>query len=145
MLEADILLAWTDDGSGARQPGPSSGGAAARWRGGAAAGRAAAPPPPARRAGAAPGRAGGRREGGGVAGAGGGAVTARPAAAPPRRRAAAPPLPGPATIRSFSGEGSISVPSPVKEITFEKRGRAQEQSTLCAAHVTAIGYRPALR
>ena len=46
---------------------------------------------------------------------------------------------------SFSGEGSISVPSPVKEIKFEKRGRAQEQSTLCAAHVTAIGYRPALR
>ncbi len=46
---------------------------------------------------------------------------------------------------SFSGEGSISVPSPVKEIIFEKQGRAQEQSTLCSAHVTAIGYRPALR
>jgi hypothetical protein len=46
---------------------------------------------------------------------------------------------------SFSGEGSISVPSPVKEIIFEKQGRAQEQSTLRAAHVTAIGYRPALR
>ena len=46
---------------------------------------------------------------------------------------------------SFSGEGSISIPSPVKEIKFEKQGRAQEQSTLCAAHVTAIGYRPALR
>jgi hypothetical protein len=46
---------------------------------------------------------------------------------------------------SFSGEGSISVPSPVKQINFEKQGRAQEQSTLCTAHVTAIGYRPALR
>ncbi len=48
---------------------------------------------------------------------------------------------------SFSGESSISVPSPVKEITwkFEKQGRAQEQSTLWAAHITAIGYRPALR
>jgi hypothetical protein len=39
---------------------------------------------------------------------------------------------------AFSGEGSISVPSPVKEIKFEKQGQAQEQSTLCAAHVTAI-------
>ena len=46
---------------------------------------------------------------------------------------------------SFSDEGSISVPSPVKEIKFEKQGRAQEQSTLCAAHVMAIRYRPALR
>ncbi len=48
---------------------------------------------------------------------------------------------------SFSDEGSISVPSPVKETKFEKQGRAQEQSTLCAAHVTAraIGYRPGLR
>ncbi len=45
----------------------------------------------------------------------------------------------------FSGEGSSSVPSPVKEIKFEKQGRAQEQSALCAAHVTAIGYRPALQ
>jgi hypothetical protein len=34
---------------------------------------------------------------------------------------------------SFSGEGLISVPSPVKEIKFEKQGLAQEQSTLCAA------------
>ncbi len=42
----------------------------------------------------------------------------------------------------FSGEDSISVPSPVKEIKLEKQGQAQEQSTLCAAHVTAIGYRP---
>ena len=31
------------------------------------------------------------------------------------------------------------------EIKFLKQGRAQEQSTLCSAHVTAIGYRPALR
>ncbi len=46
---------------------------------------------------------------------------------------------------TFSGEGSISVPSPVKEIKFEKQGLAQQQSTLFAAHVTAIGYRPALR
>jgi hypothetical protein len=46
---------------------------------------------------------------------------------------------------SFSGEGSNSVPSPVKQINFEKQGRTQEQSTLCAAHVTAIGYHPALR
>ncbi len=46
---------------------------------------------------------------------------------------------------TFCGEGSISVPSPVKEIIFEKQGRAQEQGTLCAAHVTAIGYRPALQ
>ncbi len=46
---------------------------------------------------------------------------------------------------SFSGEGSISVPSPVTEKTIEKQGRAQEQSTLCAAHVMAIRYRPALR
>ncbi len=46
---------------------------------------------------------------------------------------------------SFSGEGSISVPSPVKEIKFEKHGQAQEQSALCAAHVLAIGYGPALR
>jgi hypothetical protein len=40
---------------------------------------------------------------------------------------------------AFCGEGSISVPSLVKEIIFEKQGRAQEQSALCAAHVTAIG------
>jgi hypothetical protein len=46
---------------------------------------------------------------------------------------------------AFSREGSIPVPSPVKEIKFEKQGRAQEQSTLCAANLTAIGYRPALR
>jgi hypothetical protein len=46
---------------------------------------------------------------------------------------------------SFSGEGSISVPSPVTEIKFEKLGRAQEQNTLCAAHVMAIRYCPALR
>jgi hypothetical protein len=46
---------------------------------------------------------------------------------------------------SFCGEGSISVPSPVTEIKFEKQGRAQEQNTLCAAHVMAIRYRPALR
>ncbi len=46
---------------------------------------------------------------------------------------------------SFSDEGSISVPSPVKEIIFMGRGRAQEQSALCVAHATAIGYRPALR
>jgi hypothetical protein len=29
---------------------------------------------------------------------------------------------------SFSGEGSV--PSPIKEIKFEKQGQAQEQSTL---------------
>jgi hypothetical protein len=46
---------------------------------------------------------------------------------------------------SFSGEGSISVPSPVTEKKIEKQGRAQEQSTLCAAHIMAIRYRPALR
>ncbi len=46
---------------------------------------------------------------------------------------------------SFSGEGSSFVPPPVKEKKIEKQGRAQEQSTLCAAHVTAIEYRPALR
>ncbi len=46
---------------------------------------------------------------------------------------------------SFSGEGSISVPSPVKQINFEKQARAQEQSALCSAHVTGIAYRPALR
>ncbi len=40
---------------------------------------------------------------------------------------------------SFSGEGSSSVPSPVKEINFEKRGLGQEQSSVCAAHVMAIG------
>jgi hypothetical protein len=42
---------------------------------------------------------------------------------------------------SFSGEGSSSVSSPLKEIKFEKQGRAQEQSalwSLCAVHVTAI-------
>jgi hypothetical protein len=31
---------------------------------------------------------------------------------------------------AFSNEGSISVPSPVKEIKFEKQQRAQEQSDL---------------
>ncbi len=46
---------------------------------------------------------------------------------------------------SFSCEGSSSVPPPVKEIKFVERGLAQEQSALCAAHVTAIGYCPALR
>ncbi len=46
---------------------------------------------------------------------------------------------------SFSSEGSNSVTSPIKEIIFVERGRAQEQSSACAAHVTAIGYRPALR
>jgi hypothetical protein len=45
---------------------------------------------------------------------------------------------------SFSGEGSSSIPSPVKEIQFEKQGLAQEQSALCASHVTAIRYRHAL-
>ncbi len=44
----------------------------------------------------------------------------------------------------FSGDGWSSIPSPIKEIIFEKRGQAQEQSPLCAAHSTAIGYRPAL-
>jgi hypothetical protein len=39
---------------------------------------------------------------------------------------------------SFSGEGSISVPSPVTEKKIEKQGRAQEQSTLCAANGMAI-------
>jgi hypothetical protein len=46
---------------------------------------------------------------------------------------------------SFRGEGSISVPSPVTEINFEKQGRAQEWSALCASHLTGIAYRPALR
>jgi hypothetical protein len=57
-----------------------------------------------------------------------------------RRKCGAVPI-------AFSGEGSISVPSPVKEIISEKQRLAQEQSALCAAHVTAIGYhdRPALR
>jgi hypothetical protein len=45
----------------------------------------------------------------------------------------------------FSDEGSISVSSPVEEINFKKQGWAQEQSTVCAAHVMAIGYRPARR
>ncbi len=44
---------------------------------------------------------------------------------------------------SFSGEGSISIPSPVTD-KIEKQGLAQEQSTLCAAHVMAIRYGPAL-
>ncbi len=44
----------------------------------------------------------------------------------------------------FSSEGSSSVPSPVKEIKFEKLGLAQEQNAQCESHVTAIGY-PALR
>jgi hypothetical protein len=46
---------------------------------------------------------------------------------------------------SFSGEGSSSVPSPVKQIKFKTQGQAQEQSVLCAAHITGIAYRPALR
>jgi hypothetical protein len=46
---------------------------------------------------------------------------------------------------SFSGEGLSSVPSPVKELKFEKRGRAQQQSALCASHVTTIGCCSALR
>jgi hypothetical protein len=46
---------------------------------------------------------------------------------------------------SFSGEGSSSLPSPVKQIEFEMQTRAQEQSVLCAAHITGIAYRPALR
>ena len=46
---------------------------------------------------------------------------------------------------SFSGEGSSSVPFPVKHIKFENQGRAQEQSALCASHLTGIAYRPALR
>jgi hypothetical protein len=50
-----------------------------------------------------------------------------------------------AELVSFSGEGSSSIPSPVKEIKFEKQELAQEQSALCAAHITAIGYRHALR
>ncbi len=41
----------------------------------------------------------------------------------------------------FSGEGSSSVPSPVKKIFFEQRGRTQEQSALCAAHATPILHR----
>ncbi len=45
---------------------------------------------------------------------------------------------------SLSGEGSNSITSPVKEIIFVEWGRAQEQSSLCAAHVKAIRYRPAL-
>ncbi len=46
---------------------------------------------------------------------------------------------------ALCGEGSISVPSPVKEIIFEKQGRAKEQSSLCTAHVTAIRSRRSLR
>ncbi len=46
---------------------------------------------------------------------------------------------------AFIGEGSSPVPSPAKKIILEKQGRAQEQSALCSAHITAIGYRPALR
>ncbi len=46
---------------------------------------------------------------------------------------------------SFGGEGCVSVPSPVMEEKIEKQGQAQEQSTLCAAHVMAIRYGPALR
>jgi hypothetical protein len=51
---------------------------------------------------------------------------------------------------SFGGEGSSSIPSPVKEIKFEMRGLAQEQSSQCAtphcvSHVTPILYRPALQ
>ncbi len=41
----------------------------------------------------------------------------------------------------LSGEGSSSIPSPVKEIKFQKRGRAQEQSAQCAPHVTPILHR----
>ncbi len=40
----------------------------------------------------------------------------------------------------FGGEGSSSIPSPVKEIKFEKRGRAQEQSSRCVSHVTPVLY-----
>ncbi len=46
---------------------------------------------------------------------------------------------------SFSGEGWISVHPPVMQINFEKQGRAQVQSALCASHLTGIAYRPALR
>jgi hypothetical protein len=46
-----------------------------------------------------------------------------------------------------ASEGSGSTPSPVKEIKFQKRGRApsQDQSALSAAHVTPILLHPALR
>ncbi len=46
---------------------------------------------------------------------------------------------------SFSDEGSSSVPYPVKQLKFQKRGQAQQQSALCASHVTTIGYCSALR
>ncbi len=45
----------------------------------------------------------------------------------------------------FSGEGSSSIPSPVKTIKFQKRGLAQEQSAQCASHVTPILHSPAIR
>ncbi len=44
---------------------------------------------------------------------------------------------------SFSGEGLISAPSPVKEKKNSKR--AEEQSAKCVSHVTPILHRPALR
>ena len=44
----------------------------------------------------------------------------------------------------FSGEGSSSIPSPVKKIKLQKRRLAQEQSAQCASHVTPILHRPAL-
>ncbi len=45
----------------------------------------------------------------------------------------------------FIGEGSISAPSPVQEIIFERRKRAQERRAQCASHVTLILNRPALQ
>jgi hypothetical protein len=47
----------------------------------------------------------------------------------------------------FCDEDSSSINFPVKEIKFEKRGLAQEQSAFwqCASHVTPILHRPALR
>ncbi len=45
----------------------------------------------------------------------------------------------------FSGEGSSTVPSPVKEIKFERRGRDQEQSAQCTSHVTQILHCPSLQ
>ncbi len=45
----------------------------------------------------------------------------------------------------FGGEGSSSIPSPVKKIKFETRVQVQEQSAQCASYVTPILHRPALR
>jgi hypothetical protein len=61
-------------------------------------------------------------------------------ATPPtdRRKGGAEPVP-------FSSEGSCSIPSPVKKIKFESRGRAQEQSAQSVSHVTPIRHHPALR